>query len=257
VALTNRHAILSTSMLAAGTHLITASYSGDSHYQANISRAVKQVVNAVTTVTILASSAEPVVLNQPVTYTATVISSDGGGATGMVTFKDRNKTIGTVTLGHNQSSYTISYNTVGVHSITALYSGDMNNSASMSSPLKEFAESHPVLSRTMITTSGSPSLKGSTVSFKAAITSPYGPIPNGGTVTFYDDTNAIGSAVTVGGYATFTTVVLSAKTHIIKAYYSGNATLKSSFGKVQQKVIDYSPAKVTYTVGSSGGLVLR
>jgi hypothetical protein len=256
VALTNRHAILSTSMLAAGTHLITASYTGDNHYQANISRTVNQVVTAATTVTILASSAEPVVLNQAVTYTATVISSDGGGTTGTVTFKDRNKTIGAITLGHNQSSCTVSYNTAGLHSITALYSGDMNNSASMSPTLKEFAESHPVLSKTMITTSGSPSLKGSSVSFKAIITSPYGPIPNGGTVTFYDGTNAIGTGVTVDGFVTFSTAVLSAKMHIIKANYSGDATLKSSFSKVRQKVIDYSPAKITI-VDTSGGLALQ
>jgi hypothetical protein len=240
VVLTNRHALLTTSALSAGTHSIVASYSGDIHFHANASGDFSQVVGAVTTTTSVAASPEPSLLNQPVTYTANVTSQYGGDATGTVTFKDGAKTIATVGLAGNQASYSISYSTAGTHSIVAVYSGDLNNFGSKALPVKHYVEPQPVASKTVLTSSKSLSLVGQPVTFTAAVTSTFGPIPDGEAVAFYDAAIAVGNSPTRGGIATFVTSALSGKTHVIRATYLGDAAFRSSSGTVTQVVIDYT-----------------
>jgi Big-like domain-containing protein len=94
----------------------------------------------------------------------------------------------------------------------------------------------PKPTRTQLTTSGSPSRVGQPVTFTAKITSTYGAIPNGELVTFYDGPVAIGTNTTASGMATFSTSSLTAKTHSIKATYSGDANFKASTGSVMQVV---------------------
>ena len=96
-------------------------------------------------------------------------------------------------------------------------------------------------------TSGSPSLIDQPVAFTAMVESTYGPIPNGETVTFYDGGIAIGTGTTAGGSATFQTSSLTAKTHTIKASYSGDATFKASSGTVTQVVNLYASTIKVYT----------
>lgn len=91
--------------------------------------------------------------------------------------------------------------------------------------------------RTALATSGSPSLVGRPVTFTVAVSSTDGAIiPNGGLVTFADGTTPLGSAALAGGIAKYTTSSLSAKRHVIKATYAGNAALKLSEGTVVQEV---------------------
>ena len=65
-------------------------------------------------------------------------------------------------------------------------------------------------------------------------------------MTFYDNTSAIGTGVTASGIATFVTSSLTAKTHTIKATYSGDATFEPSTGSVKQ-VVDKYPTTTTLT----------
>jgi hypothetical protein len=195
-------------------------------------------VNPATTTTALVSSANPARVRQSVTYTATVTSQYGGAATGTVTFQDGGATIATVALSGNQAAYSTSYPTAGVHSITATYSGDANNAGSMSSALEErIGTAQP--SKTTLDTSGSPSFVGQSVTFTATVTSTHGTIPDGELVTFYDGTTPLGSVALAGGTAAYTTSSLSAKKHIIKATYAGDATFKPSTGSVTQVVNKY------------------
>ena len=86
VTLSGGTATLPVSTLARGTHSLYATYSADSTYSASQSASITQIVNpldgAVTT-TIVTSSANPSILAQSVTLTATVSPST---ATGTVTF---------------------------------------------------------------------------------------------------------------------------------------------------------------------------
>jgi hypothetical protein len=190
------------------------------------------------TTTALVSSVNPVTVKQVVTYTATVTPQSGGTLKGTVMFLDGNSTIAIVTLAGNQAAYSTSYKKIGTHAITATYSGDLHNAAgSKSDTLTEHVRG---TSKTVVTTSGSPSFVGQPVTFTAAVTSKYGTIPDGELVTFYDGTTTLGSVALAGGTAAFTTSALSGKTHTIKATYSGDATLAPSTGAVTQVVNKYS-----------------
>jgi hypothetical protein len=191
-------------------------------------------VNPATTATSLVSSANPARPRQSVTYTATVTSQYGGAATGTVTFQDGGSTIATVSLANNQAAYSTKYKKGGSHAITATYSGDANNLGSTSTTLMEYIES--AVTKTVVTTSGSPSFVGQPVTFTATVTSTYGTIPDGELVTFYNEKTEIGTGTTASGVATFTTSSLKVGKHTIKANYAGDDTFEPSTGSVKQVV---------------------
>jgi hypothetical protein len=190
------------------------------------------------TTTTLTSSENPARFHKPVTYTAIVTGQNGGVATGSVTLQDGGSNIATIPLANNQAAYSTTYTKGGSHKITAVYSGDLSNLGSTSLPLMEYIES--AVSRTVVTTSGSPSLVGQPVTFTATVTSTHGAIPDGELVTFYDGKLAIGTGTTAGGVATFTTSSLKAETHSIKATYAGDDTFEPSTGLVRQVVDKYT-----------------
>jgi S-adenosylmethionine/arginine decarboxylase-like enzyme len=124
----------------AGTHAITAAYSGDAAYGASTGSLTQAVSQAVTsTTTTVTSSANPPMTGQAVTYTATVSPvPDGGTVAFTVTFSDGSTL--TTSCGAQQvdtSSGTatcpVTYDTAGTYSITAAYSGDTAYGASSGS----------------------------------------------------------------------------------------------------------------------------
>lgn len=203
--------------------------------------------NALTTASTLASSVNPVPVNQYVTYTASV-TSQYGTATGTVKFQDKGMTIAAARVSNNQATFTTKYGAAGVQVMTATYSGDLNNQGSTSSTFMEDVGKVPYVSKTTVATSGSPSLYGQPVTFTGTVTSALGAIPDGETVTFYADSKEIGTGTTNGGVATFTASSLPAKTYTIRATYSGDSTFRWSAGKVTQVVTPYS---TTTTLTSS------
>jgi hypothetical protein len=273
--LANGNAAIAVSSLTAASHTITAAYQGAGAFQPSTSSPLTQVVSAASTSTSLISTANPAHVKQSVTYIATVTGQFGGAATGSVMFADGGATIATMTVAGNQAAYSTSYATEGTHSITATYSGDANNAGSASSVLMEVIGNGkaPDKSVTTLATSGSPSFVGQSVTFTATVTSTGGPIPDGELVTFYDgnskDETEIGTGTTAGGVATFTTAMLAAEGHTIRATYPGDATFQPSSGKVKQVVNKYTttttlvssmnpsyhgdPPYFTVTVISAGG----
>ena len=233
--LVNGKASISSSSLGATSHSITAAYQGAGTFADSKSAPVPQVVNTASTSTSLASSQNPAVITEFVTYTAIVTSQYGGAATGTVVFQDGGTTIATVIVTGNHAAYRTKYKQPGVHAITATYSGDANNTGSVSSTLVEQIN-RGFLSSTVLATSGSPSHVGQPVTFTATVTSSHGTIPDGELVTFYDGAIAMGTGTTASGVATFTTSSLKAKIHTIKAKYPGDATFRPSSGKVTQVV---------------------
>jgi len=131
VALSGGQAQLSTSTLSAGTHSITATYSGTSTFSTSRSATLSQSVTAAkaTTTTTLASSLNPSVSGQSVTFTANVTPST---ATGTATFYDNGVSIGSATLSSGTAKLSISTLSVGTHPITVTYNGDSNDSTSTS-----------------------------------------------------------------------------------------------------------------------------
>lgn len=112
-----------------GSHSITAAYGGDISYMSSTSAAVTQTVDRAPTTTTVTPSSNPSILNQPVTFIAVVtVNAPGAGTpTGTVTFKDGTTTLGSSALdGTGTATITTSSLTVGIHNITASYSGDAN-----------------------------------------------------------------------------------------------------------------------------------
>jgi len=226
-------ASISVSVLAVGSHSISAVYQGSIKFNSSMSAPVQQVVNGATTSTSLAPSRNPMLVTASVTYTATVTSQYGGTVTGAVTFFDSGAPFATVNVLGNQASYRKKYNSIGVHSITATYSGDANNGGSASGTLTEYVQA---TTNTALTTSGTPSHSGQPVTFTATVTSKHGAVPNGELVKFYDSSKLLGSVALAGGTAAFTTSTLSVATHTIKAKYAGDTFFTKSTGKVTQIV---------------------
>jgi hypothetical protein len=183
----------------------------------------------------------PAAVNQQVIYTATVTNQSGRPLTGTVVFK-HNTSGTTVPLFGGQAIYKVMYSGSGTHLITATYSGDADNATSTSATLSEYVGLVPT--KTILTTSGSPSHIGQSVTFTATMTWTFGRVPDGEVVTFFNGTATIGSGATAGGVAKFTTSSLTVGTHAIKATYPGDTEFKPSTGSVTQVVEKYSTTTV-------------
>jgi uncharacterized repeat protein (TIGR03803 family) len=116
--------------LGAGTDSITAVYRGDTDFSGSISSALSEVVNQATSTVTLTSSQNPSSVGHSVTFTATVVPQFSGTPGGKVVFKNGSRTLATVTLAGGVATYNTSSLTSGSHTITAIYNGTNNFSAS-------------------------------------------------------------------------------------------------------------------------------
>jgi Bacterial Ig-like domain (group 3) len=129
VALANSQAIYATTYSVAGTHNLTAAYSGDSSHQGSASNVLHQVVRKLPakTTTSVATSGTPSKLGQAVTFTATVTSTFGIPPNGeVVTFTSDSNPIGTGALSGGVATLSTSSLPAGPHKIKATYPGDAN-----------------------------------------------------------------------------------------------------------------------------------
>ena len=229
---------------SAGSHTITAQYSGSTTYTGSaVSLPITQVVNAAGTSTVVVSTTgSPSVIDQSVTYTATVSVSGPGSGTvtsGTVEFLDNGTAAscgsgGVVNVVSGSATCTIPINTytsVGSHTITAQYLGSANYAASaVSSAITQVVDN---ATTTAVVSSANPSVVGQTLVYTASVTSPTASAPTAGTVTFRDGSTAICTGVTVNllGQATCTITAgtySSVSTHSITATYNGTTNYIAS-----------------------------
>jgi len=235
--LTNGFATIAVPWLPVGTDAITAAYQGSFHFSGSTSAPVSQMVGKAHTAVSLSSSRNPATIGQTVTYSALVIGQYGGPATGAMRFEDWGALIANVELSGNRATLPVSYPTSSGHSITAMYYGDANDFSGASNTLLEQIDRFA--SKTVVSTSGSPSFVGQPVVFTATVTSNQGAIPDGELVTFTDYGAKIGTGSTTAGVAAVTTSLSAALRRSIKATYAGDATFAPSAGRVAQVVDKY------------------
>jgi hypothetical protein len=224
-----------TNILAAGSHSITAVYGGDPNFSGSTSNLVSQVVNQATTTVTLISSANPAVVNQNVTFTATVAGQNGGTATGTVSFAQNGSVIGTATVINGQATLGKAFGSANTKSITATYSGDANFAASTSAVLNEVIVTK-FTTTTALVSNPNPSIVGQSVTFTATVSSASG-TPTG-TVTFMQNGSSIGSATLGGGQATFSKEFDSANSKSITAVYSGDASFSTSSSSALSQMVN-------------------
>jgi hypothetical protein len=143
VAMTNGQATYGTSTLPVGSLGITAVYGGDAQFITSTSASLNQVVAKASTTITLSSTPNPSTFGQLVTFTATVSSSIGVIATGVVEFVEGSTTHGSATL-NAAGNATFSITTLplkngkaATHSVKAKYLGDANNQNSTSTTLAQ------------------------------------------------------------------------------------------------------------------------
>lgn len=167
------------------------------------------------TTTVVSSSVHPSTYGQSVTFTASVTPNPGGDS---VSFFDGGSPLGSATLdSRGKATLSTSMLTVGSHTITASFAGNLVYAGSSSSPLGQTVSKAP----TQVTISANPNpvALGAPVTFTAQV-----PLGATGTIDFKDGSTDLGTA-TLGplGTATLTTAALSAGPHSITAAYLGDA----------------------------------
>lgn len=196
----------------------------------------------------LASSLNPSIYGQSVTFTATVTVTFGAGATGTVSFKQGATTLATSTLTAGKATFAISTLHVGVHTITAVYNGSGTDLASTSLNFSQTV--NRTTSTTSIASSLNPSIYGKPVTFTATVVSSHGGSVSG-IVTFKDGASILGTGTvnTTTNKASFTISTLSAGSHSITAAYGGSADDASSASSALTETV--SKAATTTALASS------
>ncbi|HVQ38409.1 MAG TPA: Ig-like domain-containing protein, partial [Pyrinomonadaceae bacterium] len=267
-ALTAGVATCVTNDLIAGSHNITATYSGDTNFLGAGPTAMTgnpQVVNKTDTITTLGSAPNPATPTQLVTYTATVTFSDPnvtGPPTGTVTFTDglsgvitcntpANQTLNGSAIATCETSYPTTANSP--HSVTATYNGNATFNVSTSAAVSQVISANATT--TALVSSMNPSAPADTVTFTATVSATTG-TPTG-TVTFKDGATPISVACTnvplttivgqqalcVAGPATF-----ADGTHPITAEYTpATAVFSSNISNTVNQIVSSCSASVVVT----------
>jgi hypothetical protein len=173
-------AVVQPAFLAGSPNLIVGMYAGNPGNGTGKTETIRsfvittptQVVNAATTTTVLTSSLNPAGLGQPLTLTATVTPSS---ATGTVNFSDGTTSLGSGTLSNGVATYVTSSLSLGAHSLTAVYAGDANDTASTSAALSQNIVQSSTTTR--LTSSANPATPSAQITFTANLTPSNPPEP--------------------------------------------------------------------------------
>ena len=202
-------AVLSVPSFSAGTHSLTATYSGDATYGGSTSAAVAVTVIKATSTIAISSSLNPSPAGQAITFT---IALTPANATGTVQLLDGATVLASLSASTKTASITLA---VGPHTVTAVYSGDPNFAGATSTPVNQLVTT---TTTTSVTATPPSSSYGQPVQLTAAVT----PVPAGGTVQFLDGSTVLGSAAVQSGSASLSIATFAVGAHAITAVYGGN-----------------------------------
>jgi subtilase family serine protease len=245
-----------TRSLAAGTHVITAAYSGDASFNASNSSTFTLNITKAPTASALQvnfpvlSAANTLVLTAQISargYGANQQQGYGASApSGTVTFSSASGILGIAAVTPNvfpsaasdNSSATLTIPAsrlpVGVNAVTVSYTGDTNYASSTSMPASvTVTGSTQVSSSTTLSLSSATVAPGASYTFTARVF-PTTPQPTG-TITFASDGQLVSTPVSlVAGAATVSAPLLAITpgTHLITALYSGDSNYQSSVSAV-------------------------
>jgi len=212
--------------LSAGTHVMTAVYSGDSHNPSGTSAATTLTVSPVPVNMSVTCSNTPFAYGA--NYQCTVsLSSKAGAPLGSITYRLDSGSAVTLPLRVGNAQFALVAPAAGNHNVVVAYAQQTNYAAA--APRTETFTVTPAAVNVALTPSSWNASAGANISFAAAVTSWNAAPPDAaGSVSFYDGATLLSTvAVNASGHATYSTAHLSAGTHIIKATYSGSANYAS------------------------------
>jgi hypothetical protein len=245
LALTDGQAACELDTPAVGSHPIVATYSGDGGYASSLSSTLTQSVTTASTTTGVATTASPVTFGTQVTYTATVVGSDGGGTLSFTNDGDPIAGCQDLALVSGQATCQVTP-ALGSHTIVATYSGDTDYAGSGSNSLAEVVDQ--ASTSTTLLSSASPIAYGSAVTYTATVAGSDG----GGTLSFTDDGDPIAGCqdlTLVAGHAQCLTTSTAVGSHTIVATYSGSTDFAGSVSTGFTETVH--PATTSVVVTSS------
>jgi len=243
-------ASFSTSSLNAGTHLITAAFSGNSSLSGSVSSPTAVVVVGEPTSLTLNASATQLTFPQSVTLTA-LVSSAHGTPTGNVTLYIGPQPMVSVPLNaQGSATYTFPSLTVGNYSFSAQYPIQGPFASASSTTVNLLIQEAPT-SVSLIATPN-PASAGQPVTLTATVQSPGG-IPIGA-ADFNDGTLPIGiTFLDVKGIASIMVADLTPGTHSISVTYANtDGNFAQSTSQIVSLTINAPPPNFSVTPSPTG-----
>ncbi len=237
--------------LAAGSHIVTASYGGSSVYFPSVSNPIVQTVLKIPTVLTVAASVNPVTAGAPLTITANVDTVPSGAATPVGSVSLFNGVILLDTKPLNaagQVSFVGNSFALGTNFLNFVYPGNTNFVGS-AKPLTLTVNAAPITSTsTVLSLSPSSAVFGQNVSLTATVS----PSAATGSITFNEGTTTLGTAALVAGVATLAKS-LPVGAHSITAAYGGDSTRPASTSSAVTLIVNQ--ASTTTSVVASANSV--
>ena len=237
---------LTITTLAPGGHTITAAYSGNTDNAPSNSASMAETIEQIATVTTLGADTNPIYAGATLHLTVNVSLAPGatadGALTGSVSFRDGATVLNTVAVNAGgQATLAINTLSVGLHSLTASFTGNTNYSAGNSPVVDETVEQ--TATQTTLSSASSTTLVGKAASFSVVVSSATG-IPTG-QVTFRDGTTVLGMVALSAGNAAISITTLAAGTHSITALYAGDSNYIGSTSAAQQQIVQLAQPTLT------------
>ncbi|SFD93269.1 Ig-like domain repeat protein [Paracidovorax konjaci] len=249
-ALVNGQASFNATGVTAGSHGYRAVYSGDAADAASTS-AIATVVSvangpsiatpvARSTGLVLAVSSTAIAKGNAVNVTATVT---GNHPTGTVTFVSGGRVLGSAALVDGQAVLSFTPSEAGDLSVQALYAGDAGNPATASGEPARIAVA-PAAARMVLSVSSTQAVRGAGVVLTATLSGSDTAVPPTGSVTFYANGTAIGTAMLSQGLASLAIATLDIGSNAITVQYTGDARNAGVTSAAQDLRIISAPASV-------------
>ena len=243
---------LDVSSLVVADHLLTATYGGITNYAGSASSTLDQKVILATTSVQLSSSAASIISGNGIVLTA-VVAGNGSVPTGSVSFLDGSVSLGSVSLNSaGQANLKLTDLSSGSHLITAQYGGDNADSGSISAAVTETVS--PATTAIALLSSSNPAVAGASLTLIANVTS-NGSLPVG-SILLRDGSVVIGTAlVGMTGSAQFTVSSLAPQTHVLTAFFAGDADHLSSTSPVLNQAIQLATSTASVASAQNPGLL--
>lgn len=253
-----------TGTLAAGTYSVTASYPGDTVFNASTSSATAlSVTTANPTTTALTVAPPNSTYGTAEILTATVKAGSSAATSGSVTFTAGSVTLGTANVATSGVATVSVTPTAGIYTVVAAYSGTYNATTNPTgySPSTSAGVALTVTkasSTTTLTSSASSVGTGMSFTLKAVV-----PSTATGTVTFLNGSATLGTATVSNGSASLTASIASVGSASLTAVYAGDSNFNGSTSSVLTVSVvapgftaTATPSSLTIARGSTGTTTL-
>ncbi|MDA8521012.1 Ig-like domain repeat protein [Acidovorax sp. NCPPB 4044] len=255
-ALVNGQASFNAAGVTAGSHGYRAVYGGDAADAASTSATatVISVANGPSIATpvarstglVLAVSSTAIAKGNAVAVTATVT---GNHPTGSVTFVSGGRILGSAVLVDGQAVLSFTPSEAGELSVQALYAGDAGNPATASGEPARIVVA-PSPARMVLSVSSTQAVRGTGVVLTATLSGSDTAAAPTGSVTFYANGAAIGTAVLSQGLASLAIATLDIGSNAITVQYAGDARNAAVSSAAQDLRIISAPASVALGASS-------